>query len=71
VRPVGPKHVLKLNNVRGRRYVVKIQRSNSIDVLEDPRKLPGHSLNLCVAETQAGQPGNVKYLLSLNHGGRF
>ncbi len=71
MRNVGPQHVLELNNVRGRRHVLKIQRSNSINVLEDPRKLPGHRLDLGLAEAEAGQLRHMQYLLALNHGGRF
>lgn len=64
---IGPKHVLKLNHVRSRRDVIKVKRSNSIDVLEDPRKLPGHSLNLHLTEAQASQSGDMKYLLPIDH----
>lgn len=71
MRHIGPKHVLKLNHVRGRRHVVEIKRSDPINVLEDPRKLPGHGLDLCLSEAQASQFCHVQYLLSLDHGGRF
>lgn len=71
MRQIGSQYVLKLNYVRGRRYVLKVKRGNSINVLEDPGKLSGHSLDLSLAEAQASQLRYVEYLLSLNHGGRF
>jgi len=71
MRHVGAKDVLELNHVRGRRHVIEIKRRNPIDVLEDPRKLAGHGLDLSLGKAQTGQLGNVQYLLSLNHGGRF
>ena len=54
MRNIGPKHVLELNHMGGRRDALEVKRSNSIDVLEDSRKLPGHRLDLSLAEAQAG-----------------
>lgn len=71
MRHIGPQHVLELNNMRRRRDALKVKRSNSIDVLEDARKLPGHGLDLSLAEAQAGQLRHVQYLLPIDHGGRF
>ncbi len=71
MRHVGPQHVLQLDHVRGRLYVVEVELGDPVDVLEDPRKLPGHRLDLLLGEAEAGQLRHVQYLLSLDHGGRF
>ena len=69
VRQVGPQHVLQLDHVRGGLDVVEVERGDPVDVLEDPRELPGHRLDLLVAEAEPGQLGDVENLLALDHGG--
>jgi hypothetical protein len=54
MRHIRPQRILELNDVGGRRYVLEVKRGDSIDVLEDPRKLAGHGLDLSLTEAEAG-----------------
>jgi hypothetical protein len=56
-----------LDDVRGGRDVLEIELGDPIDVLEDPRELPGHALDLLVGEPQPRQARDVEHLLSLDH----
>jgi len=67
MRHIRPQHILKLNHMRRRLNPVEVQRGYAVDMLEDPRKLPSHRLNLFIGEAQPGQLRNVQYLRSLNH----
>ena len=71
VRHVGTQDVLQLDHVRGRLDVIEVQLGDPVDVLEDPRELARHALDLLLGEAEAGQLCHVQYLLSLDHGGRF
>jgi len=68
---VGAQDVLQLDHVRGRLDVVEVQLGDPVDVLENPRELARHPLDLLLGEAEAGQLRYVKYLLALDHGGRF
>src|SRR5207248_2996891 len=57
-RLVGPEHVLQGDHVGGRLDAVEVELGDVLDVLEDPRQLAGHPLDLLVVELQAGQPGD-------------
>lgn len=64
---IRPQHVLELNDMRGRRHVLQIKLTDSVDVRKDPGKLPGHRLDLLLRQTQPGKLRHMKYLLPLDH----
>ena len=66
-RHVRPQHVLQRDHVRGRLDPLEVELADPVDVLEDPRELAGHLLDLLLGEAEAGQPGHVQYLLALDH----
>jgi len=68
---ISAQDVLQLDHVRGRFDIVEVQLGDPVDVLEDPRELARHPLDLPLGEAEAGQLRHVQYLLSLDHGGRF
>lgn len=68
---VSAQNILQLDHVRGRLNVIEVKLGDPVDVLEDPRELAGHPLDLLLGEAEAGQLCHVQYLLSLDHGGRF
>lgn len=53
--------------MRGGLDVVEVELPDPVDVVEDPGKLPGHLLHLALAEPQAGEAGDVQYLLAVDH----
>ena len=60
MRLVRAQHVLELDHVGGRLDVVEVELADPVDVLEDPRELAGHPLDLLLGEAEAGQPGDVQ-----------
>ena len=63
----GAQHVLELDHVRGRLDPVEVELGDPVDVLEDPRELAGHPLDLLVGEPQAGEPRDVQDLVAVDH----
>jgi hypothetical protein len=57
--------------VRGRLDPVEIERGDPLDVLEDPRQLAGHPLDLVVGQPKACQPSYVEDLLAVDHRAGF
>src|SRR6188474_3621689 len=55
--------------MRGRLDPLQVQLRDPIDVLQNSRELHSHRLDLLLRKAQPGQPRNVEYLLSFNHGG--
>ena len=55
--------------MRGRLDPVEVELGDPVDVLEDPRQLARHPLDLLVGEPQPGQPRDVQHLLPVDHGG--
>ena len=54
--------------MRGRLDVVEVERGDPVDVLEDPRELAGHPLDLLLGELEPREPGDVQDLLAIDHG---
>ena len=50
--------------------VVEVELADLLDVAEDGGQLGGHPLDLLVRQLEAGQPGDVEYLLAVDHGPR-
>ena len=55
----------------GRLDFVEVELGDPVDVLEDPGELPGHRLDLFLAEGEAGQTGDVENLLAVDHAEQY
>ena len=53
--------------MRGRLDLVEVERGDPVDVLEDPRELAGHPLDLVLGELEPRQAGDVQDLLAIDH----
>src|SRR3954451_10057981 len=71
-RPARPRlvlaqHVLELDDMAGRLDVVQLELLDLLDVVEDPRQLRGHLLDLVLGQPQARKLGDVQYLVAADH----
>src|SRR5512133_1573688 len=66
-RLVGPQDVIEVDDVRGRLDPLEVELVDAVDVLENPRELARHRLDLVVCEPEAGEAGDVQHLLAIDH----
>lgn len=64
---IGPEHILQRHHVRSRFDSFKVHLGQLVDMVKDRGKLPGEGVDFFLAQSQAGKPGDMKYLLALNH----